>query len=105
VSAGNGEKEARAQARREAAPVAVILFGTFVLLAGVSWSQGWQLLGLHWWVWLIVAAPPLLLTVDLLLGLGGTGLVQSREAALALLGLLVALRMPRQAGQPGSLAN
>ena len=59
-------------------------------LAFVSESQGWELLGLPWWIWLALAVPALLLTIDLLLAPAGKGLVRSRMAALILLGLLAA---------------
>jgi uncharacterized membrane protein len=81
--------EARTQGRREAAPAALLLSLLYIGLAAVSWAQGWELLDLHWWVWLTVAGPALLLTLDLLLALGGQGLVQSRDAAVTLLALLV----------------
>jgi hypothetical protein len=81
--------EARAQGRREAAPAALVLCLLFLGLSVISRAQGWELLELHWWVWLAVAAPALLLTLDLLLALGGHGVVQSREAALVLLAVLV----------------
>ena len=55
----------------------------------MSWAEGWDLVGLPWWVWLLVALPVLLLTIDLAMSVRGLGLVRSREAALALLGLLV----------------
>jgi uncharacterized membrane protein len=83
------EAEARAEGRREAAPVAFVALVVMLTLALVSWSQGWELVGLSWWVWLIVGLPVLLLTIDLTLTLRGVGLVRTRRAALALLGLLV----------------
>jgi hypothetical protein len=83
------EAETRAEGRREAAPAALIALLVFVVLAVVSAVQEWELLGLSWWVWLLVAVPLLLLTLDLALTLGGSGLVRSRQAALLLLGLLV----------------
>ena len=83
------EAAARAEGRREAAPAALITLLGYVALAGVSWAEGWDLVGLPWWVWLLVALPVLLLTVDLAMSVRGLGLVRSREAALALLGLLV----------------
>jgi hypothetical protein len=82
------EADARAEARREAAPVAFGVLLVFVALAFVSREQGWELLGLPWWTWLLVGAPALLLTVDLVLALRGRGLVRTRTAALVLLGLL-----------------
>lgn len=81
--------EARAEGRREAAPVALASLVVFVGLALVSRAREWELVGLPWWIWLVVALPSLLLTIDLLMTLKGTGLVRSRRAALALLGLLV----------------
>jgi hypothetical protein len=85
--------EARAQGRREAAPAALVLCLLFLGLTGISRAQGWQLLNLHWWVWLIVAGPALLLTLDLVLNFGGQGIVQSRSAALVLLVVLVAANL------------
>ena len=83
------EGEARAEGRREAAPVAFVAFLVYVAIALVSWAQGWELLDLPWWIWLLVALPVLLLTIDLTMTYQGEGLVRSREAALTLLGVLV----------------
>jgi hypothetical protein len=83
------EAEARAEGRREAAPAAFVGLVSLVALAVASWDQNWELLGLPWWVWLVLAGPALLLTIDLLLTFRGRGLVRSRSAALFLLGLLV----------------
>jgi hypothetical protein len=80
----------RAEERREAAPASAAVLVVFVTLAVVSQSQSWDLVGLSSWIWLVAAAPALLLTIDLLLALRGDALVQSRRAALVLLGLLVA---------------
>jgi hypothetical protein len=82
------EAEARAEGRAEAAPAAAVMLVVFVLLAVVSWDQSWELLGLAWWIWLLVAVPVLLLTIDLAMTSKGKGIVRSRTAALALLGLL-----------------
>jgi hypothetical protein len=79
----------RAQARREAAPAATAVLVVLVALAIVSKSQGWELLGLSWWIWLVLAVPALLLAIDFLLPVRGAGLVRTRKAALVLLGLLV----------------
>jgi hypothetical protein len=79
----------RTQARLEAAPAAVFVLFVFVALAIVSRSEGWELVGLSWWIWLVLGAPALLLTIDLLLAVRGHGLVGTRTAALVLLGLLV----------------
>jgi hypothetical protein len=82
--------EARSEARREAAPAALIALFVLVALAAVSWAREWELVGLPWWIWLLLAVPSLLLTIDLLLTFGGTGLARSRRAALVLLAFLVA---------------
>jgi uncharacterized membrane protein len=83
-----GEGEARAEGRREAAPAAFVALLIFVTLALVSRAQGWELLQLPWWIWLLVAIPVLLLTIDLTMSYRGAGLVRSRQAALTLLGVL-----------------
>lgn len=83
------DAEARAEGRREAAPAALLTLLVFVMLALVSRARGWELLGLPWWIWLLVSLPALLLTIDLFLTFRGSGLVRSRRAALLLLGLLV----------------
>jgi hypothetical protein len=83
-----GAARARAEGRREAAPAAFIALLVFVVLAVVSWGQEWELLGLSWWTWLLIAVPLLLLTIDLSMTYRGEGLVRSRRAALLLLGLL-----------------
>jgi hypothetical protein len=77
-----------AESRREAAPAALVALVVFVALALVSRDRGWNLLGLAWWVWLLLAIPVGLLTVDLLSTYGGQGLARSRAAALGLLTLL-----------------
>jgi uncharacterized membrane protein len=83
------ETEARGEGRREAAPAALAALLVFCVLAAASWAKGWDLLGLPWWIWLLLAVPALLLSIDLSLTLRGSGLVRSRRAALLLLGLLV----------------
>jgi hypothetical protein len=80
---------ARAEGRREAAPAAFLALLVLVLLALISWVKGWELLGLPWWTWLILALPTFLLAIDVSLTFTGRGLVRSREAAFLLLGLLV----------------
>jgi hypothetical protein len=83
------EAEARAEGRREAAPAALLVLLSFALLAVVSSLAGWELLGLPWWSWLLIALAAALLTIDLFLARRGKGLVRSRRAALGLLGVLV----------------
>jgi hypothetical protein len=83
------EAEVRAEARREAAPVAFASLVVFVALAVVSRAMEWELVGFPWWIWLVTAAPSLLLTIDLVMARSGTGLVRTRRAAVALLAALV----------------
>jgi hypothetical protein len=83
------EADTRAEGRREAAPAAFTAFVVIVVLALVTWRREWDLLGLPWWVWLLIALPALLLTIDLTLAYRGGGLVRSRRAAIVLLGMLV----------------
>ena len=82
------EAEVRGEARREAAPAALVVLLVFVGLALMSRGQEWELLGLPWWTWPLVGVPALLLTVDLALAFRGRGIGHSRTAALVLLGLL-----------------
>jgi hypothetical protein len=88
VAVATREAEARAESRREAAPAAAVVLLVIIVLAVVSWAKGWELLGLSWWIWLLVALPVILLTIDLALTYRGKGIVRSRRAALLLLGLL-----------------
>ena len=67
------EAEARAESRREAAPAAAVVLLVIVVLAVVSLAKDWELLGLSWWIWLLVALPVLLLTIDLALTLSRQG--------------------------------
>jgi uncharacterized membrane protein len=80
----------QAQGRREGAPAALVVVVVLFVLAVVSRQQGWELLGFPWWIWLVLGAPALALAVDLLLARRGNGFVQTRQAALVLLGLLAA---------------
>jgi hypothetical protein len=84
------EASPRAESRREAAPAALVALADFIALALVSRDHGWKLLGLAWWVWLLLAIPLLLLTIDLFMTYRGKGLARSRKAAVGLLGLLAA---------------
>lgn len=83
------QEKAGSEGRREAAPAAFAVLVVFVLLGVVSRAREWELLGLPWWMWLLIAVPALLLTIDLYLTDRGSGLLRSRRAALVLLGLLV----------------
>src|SRR6266516_1634613 len=78
------------EARDDAAPFALVAAGILIALALVSRHAHWDLLG-HplWWLWLVVAAPYVLLSGTLLLGLGR--LVRHnrrREITISLLALV-----------------
>jgi uncharacterized membrane protein len=86
----SSEAEARYEAKREAAPALAVALLTLVLLAVVSLVAGWELLDrMGGWVWLLLAAPELILLIDLLLGARGAGLARTRRVALWLLRVLV----------------
>ncbi|HEY8777068.1 MAG TPA: hypothetical protein VIM33_11395 [Gaiellaceae bacterium] len=78
------------EARDDASPFALGAAGILIVLALVSMHAHWDLLGRPlWWMWLIVAAPYLLLSATLQFGL--KRLVRHdrrREIAVALLGLV-----------------
>jgi hypothetical protein len=76
------------EARWEAAPVVTAVPSLFVLLAAVSAVQGWDFLGVSWWLWLVLVVPSLLLALDLWLGVLRRGFAKSRRAALILLGTM-----------------
>jgi hypothetical protein len=81
--------EAR-EARDDAAPFALAAAAILIALALVSRHAHWELLGHRlWWMWLVVAAPYVLLATTLLVGL--SRLVQHdrrREIVIGLLGLV-----------------
>jgi hypothetical protein len=59
------------EARDDAAPFALAAAGLLIALALVSNHAHWDLLGHRlWWMWLLVAAPYVCLSVTLLFGLG-----------------------------------
>ena len=78
------------EARDDAAPFALGAAGILIVLALVSLHANWELLGHRlWWMWLIVAAPYVLLSATLLFGFGR--LVRHdrrREIVIGLLGVV-----------------
>jgi uncharacterized membrane protein len=90
MASSMSEREARYEARREAASVAVCSSAALILLALVSWREEWEVVSFPWWTWLVLAVPGLVLCFDLWLGAGGVGIAASRGAAFVLLGLIVA---------------
>src|SRR2546423_3637389 len=58
------------EARNDAAPFALAAAAILIALALVAKHAGWEALGQSlWWMWLVVAAPYLVLAGALLLGL------------------------------------
>ena len=89
MAASMSEREARYEARREAAWVAICSSVALALLALVSWREGWTVVGFPWWTWLVLAVPGLVLCADLWLGAGGVGIAARRSSAMVLLTLIV----------------
>jgi uncharacterized membrane protein len=91
----------RSEARGEAAPVALLAAGSLAGLAVLSRTNGWQLLGVQrdWWIWLVVAAPVVLLALALLEAPRGDRPAETNRRvaivliALALVGSLAALAL------------
>ncbi len=83
------------EARDDAAPFALVAAVILVLLALASLHAHWALLGHSlWWLWLVVAAPYLLLAAALLFGVGRiVGHDRRREVVIALLTLVWALNV------------
>jgi Protein of unknown function (DUF1345) len=78
------------EARDDAAPFALGAAGILIVLALVSMRANWELLGHRlWWIWLIVAAPYVLLSATLLFGLGRLlRHDRRREIVIGLLGVV-----------------
>jgi hypothetical protein len=78
------------EARDDAAPFALAAAAILVALALVSMHARWELLGHQlWWIWLLAAAPYVLLSATLLFGLGALAAHnRRREIVIALLGLV-----------------
>ena len=78
------------EARDDAAPFALGAAGILIVLALVSLRANWELLGHQlWWMWLVVAAPYVLLSATLLFGLGRLlRHDRRREIVIGLLGIV-----------------
>jgi uncharacterized membrane protein len=83
------ERDVRYEVRREAASVVVVVVGLLTALALLSWRNGWELVELPWWSWLVLALPALVLCVDLWLGSRRVGIAGTRVASIVLLVLIV----------------
>jgi uncharacterized membrane protein len=90
VASDKARIEEHYEARREAAPVAILSSFVLAVLAVVSRKEHWQLVQVSWGIWALLAIPGLLLCADLWLGTRGGGLARNRGSALVLLGVIVA---------------
>jgi hypothetical protein len=83
----------RREARIEASVFALAACGLLALLGLVSMAESWELAGVPGWIWLVLAAPPVLLVVALALdaprGVDVTVILVVVAANLGGLGLLV----------------
>lgn len=86
---GESDHGARYEARREAAPVAVLAAVVLLALAAVSWREGWELHFVGWWAWVVLALPAVVLSLDLSFGPRVT-FVRTQTAAKVLTALVVA---------------
>jgi len=85
--------EEEIESRYEATFGVLIVIGLQVVLAGVSLGNGWTLIGLPGWVWLIAVVPETALLLALSWSLPRHRLEQlgrRREVALALVGVIAA---------------
>ena len=86
---GTPARAAAREARGEAAVVVAIDLGLYATLAVVNKTQGWQIIDLPWWAWLILASPALLLLFLLLvMPLAELSPGRARNTGIVLLGLL-----------------
>jgi uncharacterized membrane protein len=83
------ERDVRYEVRREAASAVVIAIALLGALALLSRRNGWELVEVPWWSWLVLATPGLVLCVDLWLGSRRVGIAGTRVAALVLLVAIV----------------
>jgi hypothetical protein len=84
-------RRAMREARTEAAVVLTINVALLVGLALLDKAKGWDIVDLPWWVWLVLAAPAVILVALLLVApLAEMSPGRVRNAGVALLGLLVA---------------
>lgn len=74
-------REAQHEARMEAAPFLLAVVAAQCSVATLSAWRGWELLGRSdWWIWLLLAAPALVLSVAFLGGVGQAGDSRRRRA-------------------------
>jgi hypothetical protein len=84
-------RNALREARTEAVMVLVLDVALLGGLAAADKTKGWEIIDLPWWVWLVLAAPALVLIILLLaVPLAELSPGRVRNASFALLGLLAA---------------
>jgi hypothetical protein len=82
-------REARREARGEAIVFVLVAAALLIALAATSSAAGWELLGLHGWVWLVLCIPEALVIAGLVL-IAQVGDEQRRHRVLQfLIGLVV----------------
>jgi hypothetical protein len=82
-------REARREARGEAIVFVLVAAALLIALAATSSAAGWELLGLHGWVWLVLCIPEALVIAGLVL-IAQVGDEQRRHRLLQfLIGLVV----------------
>ena len=82
-------RRALREARTEAVVVLAVDGALFAGLAAIDKAKGWDIIDLPWWVWLLLAAPALLLMIVLLaVPLAELSPGRVRNAGVVLLGLL-----------------
>jgi hypothetical protein len=86
--------DARHALREDRSEAVVVLTLDVALLVGLAFvdnAKGWDIIDLPWWVWLVLAAPALLLmTLLLTMPLAEVSPGRVRDLGVALLGLLLA---------------
>ena len=82
-------RQAREDAHRDAFPFAAVDLVALLLLAFLSYTHDWELLGTKaWWLWLVVALPLLALTIRFGMGIGEMESESGRAFSIWLLRLL-----------------
>ena len=84
------DRRALREARTEAVIVLAVDVALLVGLAAIDKAKNWAIIDLHWWAWLLLASPALLLMILMLaVPLAELSPGRVRNAGVALLGLLV----------------
>ena len=85
------DRRALREARTEAVIVLAVDVALLAGLAAIDKANGWDIIDLPWWAWLLIASPALLLIILLLAApLAELSPGRVRNAGVALLGLLAA---------------